>query len=223
MCFSVLLSTVEVITIAPFFSLSHAEPGADESGADGQRELCFANGEKCRRKRSDIVRPNPFNFENTAFHECHEPWSCVMIDFQIARYSPPAYDVMSLLNTTTTRAFRSVYMDRLAKLYYEFLRSELEWFQIDVDGVFPGDHYRESCEEYKLAGLIDSILFRHLTLLPADLVSSCKECPVPVSFENLMENCISDMCVKAWDTCENYRFMMTDLLSDLIDTYILEN
>ncbi|XP_065075777.1 uncharacterized protein LOC135699440 [Ochlerotatus camptorhynchus] len=207
----------------------NSDPAAGESGADGQPQqqqqqlLSVANGEKRRRKRSDIVRPNPFNFENTPFHECQEPWSCVMIDFQIARYSPPAYDVMSLLNTTTTRAFRAVYMDRLSKLYYEFLRSELEWLQIDVDGVFPGDHYRESCEEYKLAGLIDSILFRHLTLLPADLVSSCKECPVPVSFENLMENCISDMGIKAWDTCENYRFMMADLLSDLIDTYILVN
>ncbi|XP_021703900.1 uncharacterized protein LOC5568178 isoform X5 [Aedes aegypti] len=197
-------------------------------GADQSPPSCsiHANGEKRRRKRSDIVRPNPFNFENTPFTEDREPWSCVrdcvMIDFQIARYSPPAYDVMSLLNTTTTRPFRTVYLDRLAKLYYEFLRGELEWFQIDVDEVFPGDHFRDSCEEYKLAGLIDSILFRHLTLLPVDLVASCKECPVPVSFENLMENSISDLGIKAWDTCENYRFMMTDLLSDLIDSYILK-
>nr|XP_029720142.1 uncharacterized protein LOC109398299 isoform X4 [Aedes albopictus]XP_029720143.1 uncharacterized protein LOC109398299 isoform X4 [Aedes albopictus]XP_029720144.1 uncharacterized protein LOC109398299 isoform X4 [Aedes albopictus] len=215
----------------------NSDPGAcaAEDGATGQQEhqppeeqqqpQSMANGEKRRRRRSDLVRPNPFNFEGTPFTEDREPWSCVrdcvMIDFQIARYSPPAYDVMSLLNTTTTRAFRTVYLDRLAKLYYEFLLAELEWFQIDVDEVFPGDHFRDSCEEYKLAGLIDSILFRHLTLLPVDLVASCKECPVPVSFENLMENSISDLGIKAWDSCENYRFMMTDLLSDLIDTYIL--
>ncbi|XP_062548875.1 uncharacterized protein LOC134213643 isoform X4 [Armigeres subalbatus] len=216
----------------PEKSAPSSEPGSHQDGASGQHEhqpleqpppMNVGNGEKRRRKRSDIVRPsNPFNFDNTPFTEVQEPWGCVMIDFQIARYSPPAYDVMSLLNTTTTRAFRAIYLDRLAKLYYEFLRSELEWFQIDVEGVFPGDHYRDSCEEYKLAGLIDSILFRHLTLLPADLVASCKECPVPVSFENLMENSISHLGIEAWDTCANYKFMMTDLLSDLIDTYILE-
>lgn len=130
---------------------------------------------------------------------------------------------MSLLSTTTTSAFRAVHLEKLVRLYYELFLNELEWFQIDVDEVFPGNHYRESCEEYKLAGLIDSILFRHLTLLPTELVSECKECPVPVSFDNLMENSISELSTKAWDTSENYRFLMTDLLADLIDTYILEH
>ncbi|XP_053692399.1 uncharacterized protein LOC128740855 [Sabethes cyaneus] len=190
-----------------------------EAGADGQCVI----GERRRRKRSSVVRPNPFDFPNLLLRDGSAPLNCVMIDFQIARYSPPAYDVMSLLNTTTTSAFRTVYQARLVELYYEYLRNELEWFQIDVEGVFPGDHYRESCEEYKLAGLIDSILFRHLTLLPSELVSECKECPIPISFDNLMENSISWLSTTAWDTSGSYRFVMEDLLADLVDSYILDD
>ncbi|XP_055641917.1 uncharacterized protein LOC129778822 isoform X4 [Toxorhynchites rutilus septentrionalis] len=208
-------------------SRANSDAGFAEAGADGQshhhQQKQHQCGERRRRKRSSVIRPNPFDFQNLHLRPGIVPMQCVVVDFQIARYSPPAYDVMSLLSTTTTSEFRAVHLERMVQLYYELFLNELEWFQIDVDEVFPGNHYRESCEEYKLAGLIDSILFRHLTLLPTELVSECKECPVPVSFDNLLGNSISELSTKAWDISENYRFLMTDLLADLIDTYILEN
>ncbi|XP_058815873.1 uncharacterized protein LOC131679224 isoform X1 [Topomyia yanbarensis] len=201
-------------------SRTNSDAGLPEGGADGQQQQC-ASGERRRRKRSSIIRPDPFDFSNICLRAGIVPSDCIMIDFQIARYSPPAYDVMSLLNTTTTSAFRTVYLERMIQMYYQFLKRELEWFQIDVERSFPAEHFEKSCEEYKLAGLIDSILFRHLTLLPTELVSNCKECPIPISFENLMENSISALSTKAWDSCDNYRFLMADLLADLVDTYIL--
>ncbi|XP_055598927.1 uncharacterized protein LOC129748356 isoform X1 [Uranotaenia lowii] len=179
------------------------------------------NGGRRRRKRSSIHRPNPFNYPDIELRSGTIPSNCLMIDFQIARYSPPAYDVMSVLNTTTTRFFRAIHMDRLVEVYYEYLAQQLEWFQIDLKDVLSAEDYRMSCEEYKLAGLIDSVLFRMLTLLPKRLVSDCDECPVPISFENLTENSIFEMCTEAWDSCDMYRYVMDDLLEDLIDTYIL--
>ncbi|XP_058453326.1 uncharacterized protein LOC131431555 isoform X4 [Malaya genurostris] len=200
-------------------SRTNSDAGLAEGGADG----LYASGERRRRKQSSVYRPNPFDFSNLLKTGILRPLVCIMIDFQIARYSPPVYDLMSLLTTTTTSAFREVYLERLVALYYEYFKRELEWFQIDVEWIFPGNQYKESCEEYKLAGLIDSILFRHLTLLPTELVSNCRECPIPISFENLMENSIFKLCTKAWDSCENYRFLIADLLADLVDTYILES
>ncbi|XP_050085136.1 uncharacterized protein LOC126570995 isoform X1 [Anopheles aquasalis] len=188
-----------------------------------------------RRKRSSIKRPNPnevLNLGNWSAPAGARPSSCILIDFQIARYAPPAYDVLSFLTSTTTRAFRKQYLEELLDGYYEALRTELDWFHRDVREVFPGGYasYRQSCDQYQLAGLIDSILYRHVTMLPVELVARCREehrLPGTVASDPADHHPVAgeeeegDICLEAWTQYADYRMLMTDMLSALVDHYIL--
>ncbi|CAD7083569.1 unnamed protein product [Hermetia illucens] len=48
------------------------------------------------------------------------PIECKLVDFQLSRYGPPALDIVTLLNVTTTSAFRKDYFDVLLENYYQF-------------------------------------------------------------------------------------------------------
>lgn len=203
-----------------------AETGKD---ADVSNSALFVtNGERRGRKRSSIKKPNPcevLNLGNWSAPGASRPSSCILIDFQIARYAPPAYDIFSFLTSTTTREFRKQYLEELLDIYYEALQCELDWFHRDVREVFLDgfQSYRYSCDQYQLAGLIDSILYRHVTMLPMELVARCREeHRLPGTVGSQSENVKRDICLEAWSQYEEYRTFMTDLLSDLVDQYILQ-
>uniref|UniRef100_A0A182QXN7 CHK kinase-like domain-containing protein n=1 Tax=Anopheles farauti TaxID=69004 RepID=A0A182QXN7_9DIPT len=190
------------------------------------------NGERRRRKRSSIKKPNPcevLNLGNWSAPGGARPSSCILIDFQIARYAPPAYDVLSLLTSTTTRAFRKRYLEELLDAYYDALQAELDWFQRDIREVFSNgfESYRASCDQYQLAGLVDSVLYRHVTMLPMELVARCREehrlpGTVGSQFQIGPQSAKMDICLEAWTQFDEYRHFMTDMLSDLVDKYILK-
>ncbi|XP_053662132.1 uncharacterized protein LOC128711290 [Anopheles marshallii] len=203
-----------------------AEKDTNVDAANSQ--LMGSNGERGRgRKRSSIKKPNPcevLNLGNWSAPGAARPSSCILIDFQIARYAPPAYDILSFLTSTTTRAFRARYLDELLDGYYESLQVELDWFHRDVRELFPAGFpsYRSSCDQYQLAGLIDSVLYRHVTMLPMELVARCREeHRLPGTVGSQSRSAKMDVCLEAWTQCEDYRNFMTDMLSDLVDQYIL--
>uniref|UniRef100_A0A182IW75 CHK domain-containing protein n=1 Tax=Anopheles atroparvus TaxID=41427 RepID=A0A182IW75_ANOAO len=200
------------------------------SQATKQTAIC--NGERRRRKRSSIKKPNLFevlNLGNWSEPGDARPSSCILIDFQIARYAPPAYDVLSLLMSATTRTFREHYLEELLDVYYDALRAELDWFHRDVREVFPSgfSSFRDSCDQYRLAGLVDSVLYRHVTMLPVELVARCREehrLPGTVGSQHLPDDRGAgvDICLEAWTQYNDYRMLMTDMLSDLVSRYILQ-
>uniref|UniRef100_A0A182PJ86 CHK domain-containing protein n=1 Tax=Anopheles epiroticus TaxID=199890 RepID=A0A182PJ86_9DIPT len=205
------------------------DPAVDGKDADvANKQLFVSNGERRGRKRSSIKKPNPcevLNLGNWSAPCASRPSSCILIDFQIARYAPPAYDILSLLTSTTTREFRRRYLKELLDVYYNALQSELDWFQRDVREVFSNGlaSYRDSCDQYQLAGLIDSILYRHVTMLPMELVARCREEHRLPGTVGSQYNCAKmDICIEAWLQYDEYRNFMMDLLSDLVDQYILQ-
>ncbi|XP_053677155.1 uncharacterized protein LOC128727284 [Anopheles nili] len=204
-----------------------------DAASDVDKQLQLSNGEGRRRKRSSIKKPNPYeilNLGNWSAPGGARPSSCILIDFQIARYAPPAYDVLSFLTSTTTTAFRVRYLEELLNAYYDALKLELDWFHKDVREVFANGFasYRDSCHQYQLAGLIDSVLYRHVTMLPAELVARCREehrlpgtvgSPCQPGGSGAVE---MDICLEAWNQYDEYRNLMTDMLSDLVDQHILQ-
>ncbi|XP_049281229.1 uncharacterized protein LOC125762786 isoform X1 [Anopheles funestus] len=206
-----------------------AEKNATADTANSSSQLMMGtNGERRGRKRSSIKKPNPcevLNLGNWSAPGAARPSSCILIDFQIARYAPPAYDILSFLTSTTTRTFRERHLDELLDGYYEALQVELDWFHRDVREIFSHGFpsYRDSCDQYQLAGLIDSVLYRHVTMLPMELVARCREeHRLPGTVGSQSRSAKMDVCLEAWAQYEDYRNFMTDMLSDLVDRYILQ-
>lgn len=152
----------------------------------------------------------------------NRPIDARLVDFQLARYAPPILDVVSLISITTNTHFREKYMEKLLEHYYECLIEEIQRHDIDIDDVLNKRELIESYNSYRLAGLIESCLFSHLTLLPESmtlaLVSSSK------SFDEFIQSSgRSQICVEAFNQDENYRLRMSDMLMEIVDNYVILN
>ncbi|KAK0074728.1 hypothetical protein PV326_012209 [Microctonus aethiopoides] len=94
-----------------------------------------------------------------------KPNNCCLIDFQLARYNPPAHDILCFLQFTTTRKFRDNYADELFKIYYQTLAELLTEVNLDYKIIFPWHEFHESINELHKMCMIHGILNLPLMLL----------------------------------------------------------
>ncbi len=147
------------------------------------------------------------------------PVAAMLVDFQLARYAPPALDLMVMLTITSTCAFRKQYLTRLCDAYYDHLKFELKNHSIEIECEYPRQQFDESCKFYRMVGLMESCLFSHLTLLPGDLLLTATNDPEKRS--TFMMKSKTDVCLEAFNNDDNYRNRMTDMLIELVDQYVL--
>ncbi|GJQ86426.1 hypothetical protein Trydic_g10333 [Trypoxylus dichotomus] len=91
-----------------------------------------------------------------------KPAKCILIDFQLHRYTPPAQDVMLFLYLATDRKFRSKYKTECLDLYYEHLSSTLSSYKLDVAKIIPKNDFQSGCEYYELFGMAQCFSYFHL-------------------------------------------------------------
>lgn len=150
-------------------------------------------------------------------YDSGKPIECKFIDFQLARYSPPAYDLAQLIFINSTREIRASHLDDILNTYCDAFEMEMKNAQIDTS-VLPRTQILTSFKEYHLAGLIESLLFGHLTLLPstlsATILSSSEE------YDKFINQSRVKTCLKAFEE-EYYRNRITEILRELVENFIL--
>lgn len=153
------------------------------------------------------------------YDEKDQPVDCILVDFQLSRYAPPALDVISLLQLTTFKEMLQKSQDKLLEVYYTSFIKELNANGLDSLQIFPKDKFLDSCKHYKLAGLVESALFTHMTLLPPDycksMVYSSEE------FDTFIRKSRVPFCARAFKENDHYRLRMTDILCEMVDDFIL--
>lgn len=149
------------------------------------------------------------------------PVAAIFVDFQLARYAPPALDLMVMLTITSNSDFRKQYFTRLCDAYYDHLTFELKTHSIEIECEYPRQQFDESCSFYKMVGLLESCFFSHLTILPTDLLLTAMN--DPEKRNNFMTKSKSDVCLEAFNNNENYRHRMSDMLIELVDEHVLPN
>uniref|UniRef100_A0A1L8DN05 Putative juvenile hormone-inducible protein n=1 Tax=Nyssomyia neivai TaxID=330878 RepID=A0A1L8DN05_9DIPT len=160
------------------------------------------------------------------YEECGEdkkflkPIDGRLVDFQLVRYAPPALDVVTLIFNTTDSVLRKEKLIILLDGYYKSLTKELARFGILAEDYLPWEDFLESIEYYKLAGLIESVLFGHLTKLPIDIANELLSSSV--KFGDFIKSHARDMyCIRGFEMDYNYRTRLTDSFCQIIDDYIL--
>lgn len=143
------------------------------------------------------------------------PVDCVLVDFQFSRYVPPAFDINSILITSTSRRFRNKHSKELLNIYYTSLTDELDMYGIDIKNVLPSDELEESYEVYKIACLIESLLFNQLIYLPEDVWTNLTK--DSQSLEDFVLYRHTEICLEVFDTYEPYRVKILELLEELLD------
>ncbi|XP_022224506.2 uncharacterized protein LOC111075495 [Drosophila obscura] len=148
------------------------------------------------------------------------PLHCRLVDFQLARYAPPALDVITVLTIPTTSQFRAAHLDELLAEYYRFMSEFLKRAGLDIARFIPEDSFYQSVKEFRSVGLIESCLFCHLVLLPPS--STLKLTGSADGFNDFFSHRRIEICKEAFDTDELYRTRMTDMIEDFVDNFVLK-
>lgn len=152
-------------------------------------------------------------------YEGKKPVTCKFIDFQLARYSPPAYDLAQLVYINSTKAFRARNLNEVLDVYCLAFECELNRAQMDLSAL-PRTEILESFNEYRIVGLIEAAIFGHLTLLPPTLSTSMMSSNE--EYDKFINQSRVEICLKAFKE-EYYRNRMTDILTEIIDDFVLGN
>lgn len=175
----------------------------------------------------DLVKPSS-KYRNVVSHgdlwgsnllfkysEASIPEDCLIVDFQFARYAPPAYDLNMLITLTTTADYRKEHYSHLIDLYYATVEQIFIDQCLSPEEIFPEQPFRESCHRYKVSGIIDNFLMNHVTLLPRNCVD--RVFSSPEEYNNFSGEDKIRMCLGVLDTDMKYRSRITGIIKDLIE------
>lgn len=150
-------------------------------------------------------------------YDGEKPIECKFIDFQLARYSPPAFDLAQLVYLNSTKEFREQHIDDVLNIYCDTFEMELTRVKIDPS-VLPRTEILESFKEFHLGGLIEAAVFGHLTLLPPTLSTSIMSSSE--EYDKFINQSRVKTCLKAFKE-DYYRERLTEILTEIIETFII--
>lgn len=149
------------------------------------------------------------------------PLQCRFVDFQLARYGPPAMDLLTMLTIPTRSQFRAAHLDELLAEYYRFMTEFLKRADLDIADFMTEAEYHESVEKYRVFGLAESLVFCHLAMLPPaytqELTGSAD------GFNDFFSHKRIEICMKAFNEDELYRNRILDMLQDFVDNHVLQS
>ncbi|XP_032668296.1 uncharacterized protein LOC116842701 isoform X2 [Odontomachus brunneus] len=96
------------------------------------------------------------------------PIECCFIDFQFARYNPPAHDILCFLQFTTIRKLRDEHSETLFKIYYDSMASILKEAGLNISEAFPWEDFVESIQDLYMICVIHGILNIPIMLLKSN-------------------------------------------------------
>lgn len=78
----------------------------------------------------------------------------VMVDYQLIRYVPPVFDVLTALYLNSERGFLESNFDALLNVYYGYFCTFLKVESVSPEKILPMDVFKSSVEEYKMAAVV---------------------------------------------------------------------
>lgn len=148
-------------------------------------------------------------------YENSVPKEVMLIDFQIARYVPPAHDIMGFLYITTSRQFRKNNMKKICDIYYEELKQNVASYGYAIEDIIPRSEFDESCEEQEIFGATQTAQYYQLTQLNSDYIERAaknKEKWVRGLFEDR-----SEIVLDNYKSDDDYRYKIKQTLKNLRD------
>jgi thiamine kinase-like enzyme len=149
------------------------------------------------------------------FDETDKPDDCVLIDFQIVRYCPPGYDLLSILHLTTDRATRLKHETELLQIYYDELSRVLLLYGYRVDDIYPFEDFLGCVKYMKPLMVLHAAMECVLTMCTPEEINSfltndevCRR----VFFEDRKEFMVA-MCQKS----TRYKTRLRECILDVYD------
>ncbi|XP_035782893.1 uncharacterized protein LOC118461549 [Anopheles albimanus] len=155
-----------------------------------------------------------------------QPVDCVLVDFQLSRFVPPAYDFNMLVTLTTAghRNFLRKHWHHLQQTYYKSLQSQLNQQDTSdnfacssIEHIPSYDEFKASSEHYRKAGALDSFIINYMVLLPAGCLDETFASPDLYDAFRGETKCATMLQLLRSHT--KYRETMKDIVDNIIETF----
>ncbi|CAH0715586.1 unnamed protein product, partial [Brenthis ino] len=128
------------------------------------------------KQASDLMKPSS-KYRNVVVHR--DIWTnnillktlengqlhALIVDFQTVVYCAPMLDLSSLLYFNTSKEFRATYTERIIEFYYDILKQELQFENINILSIVDKQSILESYEESAVFGMTQAALIVPIMLL----------------------------------------------------------
>lgn len=122
---------------------------------------------KPSRTKANVISHGDLWGNNLLFNNDVSP-KCLLVDFQLQRYSPLAHDVAQFLYLCTDRNFRETWESTMLRHYYDTLCETLNIHGIHTQTP-PWSELIEGMEEQRLGAVITAIIYFPTVLMDEDL------------------------------------------------------
>lgn len=125
-----------------------------------------------------------------------EPPKCLLVDYQLLRYSPLAHDVAQFLYLCTDRCFRETWESAMLRHYYETLCEILKAHETHLTRKPSWSEVTEGMEEQRLGAAITAIIYFPTVLMDENLGARVINDPASYAeyyFRNREEFVLSNM------------------------------
>lgn len=148
------------------------------------------------------------------------PVDARLVDYQFSRYAPPAYDIAIMMYNATNSEFRKEHTQEVLESYYLALDEEISMYGFVLEDIIPRQAFEQSYETFKLAGLIENLMFNSVIFLPEDF---WKEITVSSdTFEEYITKTHTKISLEAFDQYPMFKNKMEELLKEIIENYVLK-
>lgn len=162
------------------------------------------------------VWTNNFMFRSDA---SGRPVEVSLVDFQLARYTPPASDLVFFAAFCLDRAQQEAHMDELTRLHWQAIADALRRAGLDPDKTLPWSEFEDVARKMWKHGLILMALEQPFSLAPSSVMD-----PLlvdPVKFHHHCHVDRSDTIIKLYHEDALFHRRYNETMERLIDSYIL--
>ncbi|CAK9823138.1 hypothetical protein ANTRET_LOCUS1538 [Anthophora retusa] len=143
------------------------------------------------------------------------PSNCLLVDFQLLRYSPLAHDVIQFLYLCADRDFRVTWEETMLKHYYSVLCEILNSTKSVYVEVPPWSELIEGMEEQRLAAIITAAVYFQTVLLDEQISANIMNNPDAYhKFEFKNRN---EIVINAMKTDPMYCKRLTETVTELVE------
>lgn len=145
-----------------------------------------------------------------------KPIECCLIDFQLARYNPPAHDILCFFQFTTNRELRRKHGDALLQIYYDSMSEALKEAGLDITTIFPQTEFLSSIEDLRTMCITHGVLNTPIMLLDPGAASKYFS-EEPELLESVLYLDRTPLVCGQFENVPRYRERMLDGLLELRD------
>lgn len=179
-------------------------------------------GEKCfeiikpTKKFRNVVCHGDLWMKNVLFrYENNIPVECKLIDFQLMKYNPPAFDVLKIIFQSTTSEMRKNHFEDFLKYYYDNLCKELTLGDVDVEKVLPRDQFQASIKYMLPQCKVETSYYYSYQKFGPEFLKKLMENPSDFRTYSFIDR--SPFMVKYYNPGSVYKKWMDEILFDIRD------